>query len=212
MNAEQPDLEWLNWLLNFAINGCGVFPSAKQNAKDHLRRTGDPESAIDSVIRSNTSYATATGFATGLGGVATIPLIPVGVTASLGLGLYTIACVAELRGYDTEAKDQDEYAQVKTLMLIALLGDGGKELVKKAGIQAGKGVLYGVLKQVPNKALIEINKQVGFRLIAKYGAGRGVVTVMKMVPLAGGVVGGTLDGTFVYTCGQCAKTHFPYYS
>lgn len=81
-----------------------------------------------------------------------------------------------------------------------------------AGIQAGKGVLYGVLKQVPNKALIEINKQVGFRLIAKYGAGRGVVTVMKMVPLAGGVVGGTLDGTFVYTCGQCAKTRFPYYS
>jgi uncharacterized protein (DUF697 family) len=143
------------------------------------------------------------GFVTGIGGIATIPLIPANVTASLTLGLNTIAGVAELRGYDTK------HSKVRTLMLIALLGEGGKEILKSMGIQAGKGVLQGVLKQVPTKALIEINKQVGFRLIAKYGAGRGVITVMKIVPLAGGVVGGTLDGTFVYTCGQSAKNYFP---
>ncbi|WP_203225939.1 hypothetical protein [Calothrix sp. PCC 6303] len=63
------------------------------------------------------------------------------------------------------------------------------------------------IKQIPSKVLIEINKKIGFRLITKAGE-KGVVNLMKMVPLVGGIVGGTFDGIFVNSCGQTAKTVF----
>jgi len=55
--------------------------------------------------------------------------------------------------------------------------------------------------------LIEINKKIGFRLITKAGE-KGVVNLMKMVPLVGGIVGGTFDGLLVNVCGKTAKKVF----
>ena len=52
-----------------------------------------------------------------------------------------------------------------------------------------------------------INKKIGFRLITKAGE-KGVINLMKLVPLVGGIVGGTFDGMFVNTCGKTAKKIF----
>ena len=64
-----------------------------------------------------------------------------------------------------------------------------------------------IIKQVPGKVLIEINKKVGFRLVTKAGE-KGVVNLMKFVPLVGGVVGGTIDALFVKNCGETARKTF----
>ena len=55
--------------------------------------------------------------------------------------------------------------------------------------------------------LKRINRAVGFRLVTKAGA-RGVVNLVKIVPLVGGVVGGALDAAATKVIGQTAKQVF----
>jgi len=192
----------LEWIADAGINGFGVLPSARQIAEDHLSKAASVEDAINSVIAWRTTYAAGTGFITGLGGIAAMPItIPAGLAASYALGANTAAAVAYLRGYDIYSE------QVRTMVLLSLIGEAGDEILKTAGIAIGTKVCQNLIKSIPGKVLIEINKKIGFRLITKAGE-KGVVNLMKMVPLVGGVVGGTFDGIFVNSCGKTAKTVF----
>ena len=192
----------LEWIADAGINGLGVLPSAEQVATDHLSKVASVEDAINSVIAWRTTYAAGTGFITGLGGIAAMPItIPAGLAASYALGANTAAAVAHLRGYDIYCE------QVRTMVLLCLIGEAGEEILKTAGITIGTKVCQNLIKQIPGRVLIEINKKIGFRLITKAGE-KGVVNLMKMVPLVGGVVGGTFDGIFVNSCGKTVKTVF----
>ena len=93
------------------------------------------------------------------------------------------------------------------MVLLCLIGEAGEEILKNTGIVIGTKVCQNLIKRIPGRVLIEINKKIGFRLITKAGE-KGVVNLMKMVPLVGGVVGGTFDGIFVNSCGKTAKTVF----
>jgi hypothetical protein len=160
------------------------------------------EDAIDSVILWRTTHAAGTGFVTGLGGIATLPIaIPASMAASYALGANTAAAVAQLRGYDIRSD------QVRTMILLCLIGEAGEAILRNAGIQIGNKVLKNLISQIPGKVLIEINKKIGFRLITKAGE-KGVINLMKLVPIAGGVVGAGFDGWFVNTCGNTAKNIF----
>ena len=48
------------------------------------------------------------------------------------------------------------------------------------------------MKKLPGKVLTKINQKVGFRLFTKFGT-KGLVNLGKLVPVVGGVIGGTLD-------------------
>ncbi len=192
----------LVWIADAGINGLGVLPSAEQVATDYLKEEASVEDAINSVIAWRTTYAAGTGFITGLGGIVAMPItIPAGLAASYALGANTAAAVAHLRGYDIHSE------QVRTMVLLCLIGEAGEEILKTAGITISTKVCQNLIKQIPGRVLIEINKKIGFRLITKAGE-KGVVNLMKMVPLVGGVVGGTFDGIFVNSCGKTAKTVF----
>jgi hypothetical protein len=192
----------LEWIADAGINGLGVLPSAKQVAEDQFSRAASIEDAINSVIAWRTTYAAGMGFVTGLGGIAAMPItIPAGLAASYALGANTAAAVAYLRGYDVHSE------QVRTMVLLCLIGEAGEEILKNAGIAIGTKVCQKLIDRIPGKVLIEINKKIGFRLITKAGE-KGVVNLMKMLPLVGGVVGGTFDGIFVNSCGKTAKTVF----
>ena len=192
----------LEWIADVGINGAGVLPSADEVAADYLSKAASIEDAIDSVIAWRTTYAAGTGFVTGLGGIAAMPVtIPAGLAASYALGANTAAAIAYLRGYDIHSE------QVRTMVLLCLIGEAGEEILKTAGITIGTKLCQNLIKQIPGKVLIEINKKLGFRLITKAGE-KGVVNLMKMVPLVGGVVGGTFDGLFVNGCGKTAKNVF----
>jgi hypothetical protein len=198
-NLIQTTLEWIS---DAGINGWGIWPSAQQVAEEYLSKADSVEDAIDSLIAWRTTYAAGTGFITGLGGIAAMPItIPAGLAASYALGANTAAAIAYLRGYDVCSE------QVKTMVLLCLIGKGGEEVLKTAGITIGTKVCQNLIQQIPGRVLIEINKKIGFRLITKAGE-KGVVNIMKMVPLVGGVVGATFDGAFVKNCGKTAKTLF----
>ncbi len=93
------------------------------------------------------------------------------------------------------------------MILLSLLGEAGEEVLKTAGITVGNKLCKNFIKQIPGRTVREINKKVGFRLVTKAGE-KGVVNLSKMIPLVGGVVGGTFDGMFVQGCGKSAKKLF----
>ncbi|WP_121968783.1 EcsC family protein [Leptolyngbya sp. BC1307] len=192
----------LEWIVDVGINGFGILPRPEKVAEDYRSKAASVENAIDSLIADRTKYAAGTGFITGLGGIAVMPItIPAGLAASYALGANAAAAIAYLRGYDIHSE------QARTMILLCLIGEAGEEMLKTAGITVSTKLCQNVIKQIPGKALIEINKKIGFRLVTKAGE-KGVVNLMKMVPLVGGVVGGTFDGLFVNGCGKTARKIF----
>jgi hypothetical protein len=121
---------------------------------------------------------------------------------SYALGANTAAAIAHIRGYDIHSD------QVRTMVLLCLIGESAEGILKATGIVVGTKLCQNAIRQIPGKVLIEINKKIGFRLITKAGE-KGAVNLMKMVPLAGGVVGCALDSAFVNSCGNMAKQVFP---
>ncbi|MDP1587205.1 MAG: hypothetical protein Q8M07_05660, partial [Prosthecobacter sp.] len=97
--------------------------------------------------------------------------------------------------------------RVKTFVLLTLLGDACKDVLKDVGLKVGQGFAKAALKRVPGKMLIEINKRVGFRLLTKAGE-KGAVNLVKMIPLAGGFIGGAFDAAACQVVGKQAKNLF----
>lgn len=192
----------LHWIIDVGINNIGPLASAEQVAVYHAANTNSVEDAIESLITWHTAYAAGTGFLTGLGGIAALPLtIPTSLAMSYAIGANTAAAIAHLRGYDVDS------TQVRTMILLCLIGEAGEEVLRTAGISMGTQIAKNVINQIPRKALVEINKKVGFRLVSNAGE-KGAINLMKFVPVVGGIVGATCDSSFVNLCGQSAKQVF----
>jgi hypothetical protein len=192
----------LDWIVDTGISGAIALPSASQLANNYLKASGNAEEAIDSIIAWRTIHACSTGFITGLGGIASLPVsIPLDLITSYILAANTVAAIAYLRGYDTS------FEQVKVFILLCLIGEAGEKVLKDLGIAISTKVCENLIRQIPRKLITEINKRVGFRLLSKTGE-KSSITLMKIVPLAGGVVGASLNGIYINRCGYCAKKYF----
>ena len=190
-------------ILDQALEGNGPLPSASDLANSY-RRKSYPNDAerVQALIRWTVAKNAGTGFVTGLGGVLTLPVaIPASLAGSLVIQARMVAAIAEIYGHDS--KDD----QVRTAILLCMLGNAMEDVAKQAGVRLGGKVAIVGLEKIPGKVLIEINKRVGFRLLTKFGE-KGVVNLAKLVPLAGGVIGGTFDGATCYMVGQAADAAF----
>ncbi|MEY2846948.1 MAG: hypothetical protein RL076_2494 [Chloroflexota bacterium] len=160
------------------------------------------DDAVDALIRWNTSANGLTGFVTGLGGMATLPFtIPVSVASSLGIQLSMTAAIASLYGYkaDDHRKKIAVYFAGVNSTLIDVCRGVGIELTKKLSLR--------MIEQIPGTLIKEINKQMGFRLLTKMGA-KGIINLANVVPVIGGLIGGTIDATACYGVGKIAKNVF----
>jgi hypothetical protein len=97
--------------------------------------------------------------------------------------------------------------RVRTLVLLAMLGDSGKEILKDLGIKIGRRVIVAAIDRIPRRVLGQINKRVGFRLLTKAGE-RGLVNFTEIVPVVGGVVGGSFDAAMCVGVRKTAKRIF----
>lgn len=191
----------------FGIDGKapGMKTSA-QLAEVYLQdsRYGDHDARIDSLIRWESSKTFTTGFATGVGGVLVLPVtIPTAIASAWVVQARMVGAIAHIRGYDL---DDD---RVRTLALATIAGDAtAKEAVKRIGTDLGTRASKQAVSRISGRALIEINKKVGFRLLTKAGR-TGVINISKAIPLVGGVVGGTVDGAATIVVGKVAKRTFP---
>jgi hypothetical protein len=139
---------------------------------------------------------------TGVGGIATLPVAIPAATA----GLYIVATrmcagIAYLRGYDVGTDE------VRSAILVSLLGSAGASTLKKAGVEIGRRSTAVALERLPARLLTEINKRVGYGLVAK-AAEKGMVNLAKLVPLIGGPIGAAVDGVGCKTIGAYALRTF----
>jgi hypothetical protein len=208
MSSKNPNeslaLKTVQRILDVAIDGVGPMTGADVLARQYLDDAGfeDGDARVTSFLKWESSKSFGVGFVTGLGGLATLPLtLPAGLVGATLLNARVAATVAGLYAWDLH----DE--RVRTFCALTMLGDGGKEIVKDFGVQLGTRVARSLIDKVPGKVLIEINKRVGFRLLTKAGE-KGLINLIKGVPLIGGVVGGTIDATGCWTVGRIAQRTF----
>lgn len=183
----------------------GVLPGEKsieELAEDYLAKTSSIEKAIDKLIGYQTVLCGTNGFITGLGGLLVLPVtIPTNVAGVIYVQLRMIAAIAHINGYDIYSD------QVRTIAYACLTGSSAANILKNVGIKISEKMAVNALKRVPGAILIKINQQVGFRLVTKFGQ-KGLVNVIKMMPLVGGVVGGVFDTGMTLTIGNIAKKVF----
>jgi hypothetical protein len=202
-NQGHQALSVIKMITNLGIGGAGPLISAVDLAEAYQKTSYDTkQDRIDAMIRWESSKTAASGFVTGVPGIAAILVtLPASLVASWAVQARLAAAIAAIHGYDP---DDD---RVQTLIMLCLLGDAGKELAKDAGILIGTKFAAATLKRIPGRIFIEINKKVGFRLITKAGE-KGVINLTKWIPLVGGVIGGSVDGVATYTVGHTADAIF----
>ena len=191
-------------VVELGIRGVGPLSTALESAEEHLIAAGgDREEAIRRVVATHVRLAAVSGFVTGLGGIVTLPVT---VPAAMA-GMYIIATrmsagIAHLRGYDVETDE------VRSGILVALLGSAGTAVLRNTGVQIGQRSTAAALERLPGRVLTEINKRVGYRLVTKAGE-KGVINLTKLVPLVGGPVGAAVDGVSCKTIAGYAMRTFP---
>lgn len=202
--TESAALKVVKWLADQGINGVPPLSSARDLALEYQIDAGyeNDDERVDSLINWETSKNFTSGFISGLGGVITLPVtIPSALGASWIIQARMAGAIAEIYGHSVKED------RVRTLVLLSLLGDAGKEVLKQAGIKVGRKITEQAIKGVSGKALQEINKQIGFRLLTKAGQ-TGVVNLTKLVPVVGGLVGGTVDAISCRAVGRVSKEAF----
>jgi hypothetical protein len=191
-------------LLDTGIDGRGPFPSA-QKVADSARRGGvGPDTAIDRIVRSHLAYGGAGGFLTGLGGFITMPVaLPANVIEFYLVATRMTAAIAAVRGYDLRS------GQIRTAVLLSLVGADADDLLKKAGIMAPASRLTNLAAQrLPGPALMVVNKAIGFRLLSQVGRST-FARLGKAVPVVGGAVGAGLDVYMLRRIADNARREFP---
>jgi hypothetical protein len=191
------------FLLEAGLGGIGPLSGAEELAAAYRDdRYPSDDRRVDTLIRNETRKNFATGFVTGLGGVVTFPVsIPAALGASWLIQARMAGAIARLYGHDLGME------QVRTKILLALAGDVAREAMRDLGLKIENRLTRRAVDQIPGRALVEINKRIGARLLATAGE-RVLLRFPRAIPLLGGVVGGALDAIVCRMVGHTAKTLF----
>lgn len=185
--TEEQMMEVLDKCYEKAMNGLPGSKPCEALAKEYMEKYKTPTEAAKKLIEVQVVKCTTSGFITSLGGLITLPVaVPANVASVLYVQIRMIGALAVLGGYDLK---NDE---VQTMVYLCLVKSSVADICKSAGIQVANKMTVSMLKKLPGKVLTKINQKVGFRLITKFGE-KGIVNLVKLVPIAGGVVGGSVD-------------------
>ncbi len=192
----------LDWAYDKALNGVPGFDSAEDLAASYMKDGSSRLEQANYLIRWQNSKAATSGFVTGLGGIMTLPIaVPANVTSVLYVQIRMIAALAHMGGHDL----RDD--RVKTMVYSCLVANSAKDVLKSIGVAVGNRVALNAVKAIPGKTLTAINKAVGMRLVTKFGQ-TGIINLGKMVPLVGGVIGGSFDAFTTNKVGVIARDTF----
>lgn len=195
---ESKVLQVANWLTENAVGGFGPLSGADDLALEYLNDSSyeNNDKRVESLINWETTKNFSTGFITGLGGFVTLPVtIPASLGASWILQMRMAAAIARIYGHDLKED------RVRTLLLCIIIGQDIKEVCKQVGIKVAQNLTYVAIRKLPVEMLKRINRAVATQLVTKAGA-KGLINLTKLVPVVGGVVGGTFDAV---TCRITAK-------
>jgi len=191
-------------LMDVGIDGVGPLRSATEMAERARRTTRTSEAAVAKVARRHLISGGAGGFVTGVGGFVTMPVaLPANLVEFYVQATRLVGSIAVLRGYDVRAP------QVRTAVLLTLVGSHADEILAKAGMTSGTGRVVGLASRgLPPTALPMLNKAVGFRLMRGVGE-KAFSRLGRGVPLAGGVIGAGVDLWMMKRIADHAMEQFP---
>jgi hypothetical protein len=191
-------------LLDTGLDGKGPVKSARRVAEDARRATPNVEAAVARVARVHVAKGGVGGFVTGIGGFVTMPVaLPANVAEFYIMATRMVGAIATLRGYDVDRP------QVRTAVLLTLVGSHADEVLAKAGMSTGGGRLASfATRRLPPAALLVVNKAIGFRLLRGVGE-KAFARLGRGVPFVGGVVGGGIDVWMMKKIGDHAMQQFP---
>lgn len=204
MADENRALTLVKWVSNQAINGVRPLSSAHDLADEYLLDDGyqSNHSRVEALINGGTGKNFTSGFLTGLGGLLVLPIaLPAAFAASWVIQARMAAAIARIYGHDIHSD------RVRTFIMVSLVGDSIKDVVKASGIAITRGFGKSLLEKIPGRVLIDINKRVGFRLLTKAGE-KGAVNLVKGIPFFGGLIGGTFDAAACRIVGHNARKLF----
>ncbi len=189
-------------LVDAGIDGVGPLEPATVVADAAGVRSKDLDAAVDDLVTSHARLAAAGGFVTGIGGFFTLPVaLPANVAGFYGIATRMVAGIAHLRGYDVSR------AEVRTAVLLTLVGADAKNLLHKAGMSPTGKIADLALQRLPGPALMMLNKGIGFRLLAQVGR-KSLSRLGRGVPLVGGAIGAGLDFWLLRKIADSAKAEF----
>jgi uncharacterized protein (DUF697 family) len=197
-----PDLNsgFVHQTVHRAIHGVGPLPSAASMAEKQLEEQhGDVDRGITEVIENNTALAAGQGFLANLGGLVTVAAtIPLNIAGLALLQVRMVAGIAHLRGYDLGDP------RVRNAILLCTLGEETvKGLVKQRKVP-GRPMLIATAPahdpELDKLVAAEFTSALVGRVIGKRAAG----TVVRRIPLAGGVWGASADGYATWQVGRYA--------
>ena len=195
-------LEVLDWPFDKANGNIPGLGSSSDMAKRYLDKYGNVNTAINHLVNWQITSSATTGFVTSFGGLPTMAVtLPANIAGVMGIQLRMIGAIAELGGYHENTEEK------KTGMYLCLLGSQAGNVLSKTAGQFAVKFTTASLKKLPGEVLKKINKAVGFRLFTKFGK-TGVVNLHKMIPVLGGVVGGSVDALSTYSIAKAAKALF----
>ena len=170
-----------------ALDGLPGSKSCEELAREYMDRYKASTIAAKELIKQQLLKCSASGFITGFGGLLTLPVtVPANVASVLYVQMRMIAALAAIGGYDVHSDE------VQTLVYLCLVGSSLTDVVKSTGIKIANKVTTNMLKKLPGAVLTKINQKVGFRLLTKCGT-KGAVNLVKVVPVAGALVGAGID-------------------
>jgi hypothetical protein len=200
--TEESVQQILDWIYEKAINGVPGIESAQKLADTFINSERSQKKMASDLINWQILKTTTSGFLTGLGDLILLPFtLPVSFTSVTFIQMRMIVAIAIIGGYDPH----DD--RVKTLVYACLTGASLKDLLKGAGISLSAKLSKSAINSISRQTLTVINQRVGFRFITKFGE-KGIVNLGKLIPIAGGLVGGTLDGVSTKSLGQLASKVF----
>lgn len=205
---DQPDhgavARFVQVLLDAGLDGVGPLSSATEVAHTAADKTRSTEAAVARVARMHLVTGGIGGFLTSVGGFVTMPVaLPVNVVEFYVQATRMVGAIATLRGYDV----QDP--QVRTAVLLTLVGSHADEVLAKAGLTTGAGRVASLATgKLPPAALLFVNKAIGFRLARGLGE-KAFIRLGRGVPLVGGAVGGGVDGWMMKKIADHAMAQFP---
>ena len=185
--SQEQIMELLDKCYDSVINGIPGSKSCEELAQEYLEKHDTPQNAAKHFISYQVMKCSTSGFVTGFGGFITMPItIPANVASVLYVQIRMIAALASMGGYDVRSD------QVQTLVYLCLVRSSITDVVKSTGVKVANKFTLKLLEKLPGKVLTKINQKVGFRLLTKFGT-KGAVNLVKVVPVAGAVVGAGVD-------------------
>jgi len=194
----------MNWILDQAMSGVPPFSPAAELAEAVRAKhpTATARQQAENLILRESVKNFSTGFVTGLGGAVTLPLaVPSAILSSWLLQARLVAAIALLGGHDL----QDP--RLRQLVLWALFGDTVKEVLKTSGVPVANRLTARFAIELPAKVFMAVQRKLGL-IFMERTTRWGMTNLLKIVPVAGGAVAGTLDAVVMRKVGHTAMEWF----